>query len=162
MARAPSTVEQMQLPAEYGAPSRLLEWTAIEARLRDAAHYWIATVRADGRPHTVPVDGLWIDATLWFGGSTGAVKHRNLMTNTQAAVHLPDAERPVVVEGACQWRTPSDAEAADLTRASTDKYGYSPPMEVYQAGVWQLRPERILAWTNLTADATRFSWSVGS
>ncbi|MEV0388431.1 pyridoxamine 5'-phosphate oxidase family protein [Nonomuraea sp. NPDC050643] len=27
-----------------------------------------ATVRADGRPHVVPVDGVWVDDRLYFGG----------------------------------------------------------------------------------------------
>ncbi len=69
-------VEQLSIPPEYGSPSRLLEWDLVERRLAEARYYWLATVRPDGRPHVVPLDGLWVDARWYFGGSPTTVKHR--------------------------------------------------------------------------------------
>ena len=60
--------EPLPLPPEYGTPSKTLAWADVEARLEAATRVWLATVRPDGRPHTVPVDGLWQDGAEWFGG----------------------------------------------------------------------------------------------
>jgi Pyridoxamine 5'-phosphate oxidase len=65
-------------------------------------HYWLATTRPDGRPHVVPLDGLWLDDAWFFGGSAETVKYRNLKANPRAVVHLDDSERAVIVEGRCE------------------------------------------------------------
>ncbi len=148
--------EQLDLPPEYGSPSRLLDWDVVRRRLEQAPHYWLATVRPDGRPHVVPLDGLWLDGRWYFGGSAHAVKHRNLLANAHATIHLDDAQSAVIVEGMCEWARPDAATARRLAQASKAKYGYGPPPEAYLDGVWRLRPVRILAWTDLTGDATRF------
>jgi hypothetical protein len=51
------------LPAGYGLPagSPTLPWAAVDERLRDAMHYWIATVGDDGAPTVRPIDGMWLD-----------------------------------------------------------------------------------------------------
>ncbi|HEV3402006.1 MAG TPA: pyridoxamine 5'-phosphate oxidase family protein [Acidimicrobiales bacterium] len=148
--------EQLPIPPEYGRPSRLLEWDAVEKRLEQARYYWLATVRPDGRPHVVPLDGLWVDARWYFGGSPSTVKHRNLLANPHATVHLDGGGAAVIVDGSCRIETPSRQLAEGLVAASTAKYGYAPPIEAYLGGVWALSPERVLAWTDLTVDATRY------
>jgi nitroimidazol reductase NimA-like FMN-containing flavoprotein (pyridoxamine 5'-phosphate oxidase superfamily) len=148
--------EQIAIPHEYGTPSRLLAWDVVVARLVEATHYWLATVRADGRPHVVPLDGLWIDNRLYFGGSNKTVRHRNLMANPHVTLHLDDGGSAVIVEGTCEVTVPGKDGAERLWAASNEKYGYAPPLSAYLAGVWTLSPTRVLAWTDLTADATRF------
>jgi nitroimidazol reductase NimA-like FMN-containing flavoprotein (pyridoxamine 5'-phosphate oxidase superfamily) len=148
--------EQLAVPQEYGKPTRLLDWVVVDARLAEARHYWLATVRPDGRPHVVPLDGLWIDGRWHFGGSAKTVKHRNLLGNPHATLHLPDGAAAVIVEGRCQIERPSAQGADDLVAASKAKYGYAPPGEAYLSGVWVLSPVRVMAWTELTLDATRF------
>lgn len=144
------------MPAEYGSPSLLLRWADVRARLEEAPQYWLATVRPDGRPHTVPTDGLWPDDAFWFGGSPQTVKHRNLTADGRASLHVPDANSSVIVEGVCDVYRPGAAEADRLERTSTEKYGYAPPPNAYAGGVWRLRPVKVMAWTALVEDATRF------
>jgi hypothetical protein len=151
--------ETLSLPPSYGTPSVLLEWTVVEARLRDAAHYWLASVRPDGRPHTVPVDGLWRGDHLVFGGDPATVHHRNLLAITDVTVHLPDADAATIVEGVAERHTPVAIEAHDLARASREKYGYSPPASAFREGVWLVRPRVVLAWTALYRDATRYCFA---
>lgn len=150
------TGEPLDLPPAYGTPSKTLPWAEVEARLEAATHVWLATVRPDGRPHTVPVDVLWVDGAAWFGGSPDTVKHRNLLTDGRASLHLPDAGAAVIVEGRCDLLTPAGPTVARLITASREKYGYAPPADGYAAGVWRLRPSKVLAWTSLPVDATRF------
>jgi nitroimidazol reductase NimA-like FMN-containing flavoprotein (pyridoxamine 5'-phosphate oxidase superfamily) len=116
----------------------------------------LATVRRDGRPHVVPVDGLWIDGRWYFGGSPTTVKHRNLLANPHATVHLDHADMAVIVDGRCEITTPSPEMARHLVNTSNAKYGFAPPIEAYLSGVWTLVPSRAVAWTDLAVDATRF------
>jgi hypothetical protein len=153
--------EQMQLPEGYGAPSKVLAWGAVRRRLEEAEQYWLATTRPDGRPHVVPVDGVWVDDVWYFGGAAQAVHQRNLQHNRQVAVHLADPIAAVIVEGIAQWRTPAADEArriADATRVKYAKYGYPANPDDYVAGVWGLRPTVVLAWDQLNVDATRFTF----
>jgi nitroimidazol reductase NimA-like FMN-containing flavoprotein (pyridoxamine 5'-phosphate oxidase superfamily) len=155
MTREPRA-EQLAIPPEYGKPSQLLAWDVVAARLQEARYYWLATVRPDGRPHVVPLDGLWVDARWYFGGSPSTVKHRNLLANPYATVHLEDGGSAVIVDGRCEIERPSQDEAESLVTASKAKYGYAPPIDAYLQGVCALSPERVLAWTELTVDATRY------
>ena len=153
--------EPLPLPPEYGTPARTLVWTDVEARLEAATHVWLATVRPDGRPHTVPVDGLWLDGAAWFGGSAQTVKHRNLLADGRATLHLADAESAVIVEGTAELIQPDPPTVDALVAASKRKYGYAPPAEAYAGGVWRLRPSKVMAWTSLPVDATRFRFTGG-
>src|SRR5436309_11917245 len=67
-----SSVRSVRFPAAYGTPGgpdSLLAWTYVEKRIQAASNYWITTVGPDARPHARPVDGVWVDGALCFGGS---------------------------------------------------------------------------------------------
>lgn len=151
--------ELLHLPDEYGTPSNVLDWPAVARDLEAAERYWLTTTRPDGRPHAVPVDALWMDDALYFGGSTQTVHHRNLARNPRAVVHLEDALAATIVEGSASWQTPTHQLAVRLADASAAKYGYAPSPDAYEAsGLWVLRPHIVLAWRNLPTDATRFTF----
>ena len=149
----------MRLPEECGAGSRTLSWPDVRTRLEQAMHYWLATTRPDGRPHVVPVDGLWVDDVWYFGGSPETIHQRNLRTHPEVVVHLPDPMAAVIVEGRAAWRRPQLADAKRLVADSKGKYGYAPPPATYIAGTWALAPRRVLAWTSITDDPTRFEFA---
>ena len=150
----------IRLPAEYGTPAQTLPWEDVRSRLERASQYWLATTRPDGRPHTVPVDGLWVDDRWYFGGSPEAIHQRNLRTNREIVVHLADPMEAVIMEGPASWRVMASSDARRLAAASKAKYGYAPPLHVYTSGVWTLEPRRVLAWTDFPGDATRFDFDL--
>jgi PPOX class probable F420-dependent enzyme len=88
------------LPADQG--SGLLPWEWALPRLRDSHDYWVATVWPDGRPHTMPVWGAWLDDHLWFSSSVQSRKIRNLVANPAVSVSTDDARNPVVLEGVAE------------------------------------------------------------
>ena len=151
--------EQLTLPSSYGSPNRLLDWASVEQRLVESLHYWLATVRPDGTPHVVPVDGTWLDGGCYFGGDPATVHIQNLRRDVRATLHLEDGESAVIVEGAAEWVTPSKTVAQRLSAAAKAKYGYPQSAASYQEGVWRLQPVKVLAWTTLYVDATRFRFS---
>ena len=154
--------ELLQLPPEYGTPKVRLAWADVRERLAGADHYWLATVRPDGRPHVVPLDGIWLDDRWYFGGSAATVKHANLKADPRAVLHLEDALQAVIVEGECEQLFPDGPLARRLSDVSRSKYGFGPdPGSYARDGVWCLRPVRALGWQNFPRDATRFVFPRG-
>ena len=77
----------------------LLPWSWAVDRLGRSHDYWVTSVWPDGRPHTMPVWGVWLDDALWFSSSVGSRKARNLTGDPRCTVATDDAQEPVVVEG---------------------------------------------------------------
>ena len=91
------------LPAGEG--TGLLPWSWAEERLVSSRNYWIATVWPDGRPHAMPVWGMWHDDSFWFSSSRLSRKSKNLGANRRCVVTTEDALNPVVVEGMARLLT---------------------------------------------------------
>ena len=104
-------------------------WPDIERLLQNAQLYWIITVRADGRPHAVPLVGVWQDGAFAFCTGAEEQKQRNLEANPHVAVTTGitgaqgwDSGKDVVVEGTAVRVT--DAQALHrLAAAWFAKYG---------------------------------------
>ncbi|MEP6648717.1 MAG: pyridoxamine 5'-phosphate oxidase family protein [Lapillicoccus sp.] len=152
-------VEQLDLPAAYESPDRLLTWADVEPRLADAKVYWLATIQADGSPHVVPIDGMWLDGAAWFGGHPSTRHTRNLRNDSRAVIHLEDGTAAVIVHGVAAVHVPDDQGAARLATSAETKYGYSQPAATYREDVWRLTPTTVLAWNELHRDATRFRFT---
>jgi PPOX class probable F420-dependent enzyme len=85
--------------------SGLLHWSWAAERLTAARNYWVATVWPDGRPHVMPVWGMWDDRTLWFTSSAGSRKVRNLTADPRCSITTEDASDPVIIEGTAHIST---------------------------------------------------------
>jgi hypothetical protein len=147
-------------PAGYVEnPKALLPWDQVQARLVDAGNYWLCTVRPDGRPHAVPVWGVWTDDRLYWDGSPETRHARNLERNAQIVVHLESGDQVVVVEGVCHPAPkPIPTLAEHLAREYTRKYeGYAPEPTTWDGGgLFVVVPHTALAWTSFTDDPTKF------
>jgi hypothetical protein len=78
-----------------------LPWSWAASRLGPSRNYWLVTVSAEGRPHALPVWGVWDDAEHRFAFSCApeARKARNLAANPSAVVAVEDTVECVSVEG---------------------------------------------------------------
>ena len=149
------------LPKAYGLAKRSaqLTWNDVDERLGGARHYWIGTVGEDGAPAVRPIDGVWLDGALYFGGDPASRWRRNLGVNTRASVHLEDAERAVIVEGEVRTVRPDHELAVRLADTSNAKYRMGQTASDYEAqDVLALHPHVVLAWNVLYKDATRFTF----
>ena len=145
----------------YGIPKHkkgLLPWSHVSERMTKAKHYWISTVSPDGRPHATPVDGLWLDDHLYFGGSPETRRNRNLAANSAVCIHLESAMDVVILRGDAQELRADRSLAVRLAEASRKKYGYAPKPEQYEKtpGMFVFRPRVVLAWKDFPKDATRW------
>jgi nitroimidazol reductase NimA-like FMN-containing flavoprotein (pyridoxamine 5'-phosphate oxidase superfamily) len=158
-----------QIDPRYGdASATPPPWADIERLLADAQLYWIITVRADGRPHAVPLVGVWQDGAFAFCTGPDEQKQRNLDVNPHVAVttgstgaHGWDSGKDVVVEGTAVRVTDAD-ELQRLADAWFAKYGDDWKYEVRgqefvelsdsggstEGGAWvyRVRPAKVLAF----------------
>ncbi len=88
------------LPSSEGRG--LLPWSWALERLTRSHDYWLATVWPDGRPHVMPVWGIWHDESVWFSSSAQSRKARNLRADPRCVVTTDNAIEPVVVEGVAE------------------------------------------------------------
>ncbi|MEA2218727.1 MAG: hypothetical protein QOJ35_1353 [Solirubrobacteraceae bacterium] len=89
----------------------LLAWSWAQERLATSRNYWLATTWPDGRPHVMPVWGVWDGSSLWFSTGLRSRKLRNLAAEPRCVVTTQDAASPVVVEGVAELtRDPRDIE----------------------------------------------------
>src|SRR5207247_10129459 len=88
---------------DAGQGTGLLPWSWARERLERSHDYWVATVWPNGRPHVMPVWGVWVDEPLWFSASRASRKARNLANRPQCAITTDNAYQPVVTGGAAAW-----------------------------------------------------------
>jgi PPOX class probable F420-dependent enzyme len=117
--------------AEQGAG--LLSWAWAEEQLVASRNYWLATVWPDGRPHVMPVWGVWDGGGLWFSCSGRSRKTRNLQDEPRCVVTTEDAWQPVVVEGEAELVS-ERARLERLLERENAKYGTAYGMELLDPG----------------------------
>jgi nitroimidazol reductase NimA-like FMN-containing flavoprotein (pyridoxamine 5'-phosphate oxidase superfamily) len=78
-----------------------LAWAWAAERLAANRNFWVVTVSGTGRPHALPVWGVWDNAERRFAFSCSprARKARNLAANPQAVVMTDDTVECLSVEG---------------------------------------------------------------
>jgi nitroimidazol reductase NimA-like FMN-containing flavoprotein (pyridoxamine 5'-phosphate oxidase superfamily) len=152
----------VEAPADYPFPrgqDGLLPWSRAREQLVRARYYWLATVRADGRPHVAPLWGGWVNDLLYFDGSPETRWARNIAANPAASVNLENGNDVVIVEGTVEFLVADAALAARLVDVWTEKYGRFQP-EADSRGIFRLRPRSARAWsTENMQDGARWFFS---
>lgn len=115
--------------AGYGIPADercLRPWSWAEQILRAGHNYWLCTTRPDGRPHAMPIWGVWDGAAFWF--STGALsrKAKNLAARSDCTVATEVGSGAVVLEGTAA-RSLAAELPAEIQRTYSEKYGEGVP-----------------------------------
>jgi len=78
-----------------------LPWSWAAERLIANRNFWVVTASAEGRPHALPVWGVWDDTATRFAFSCGrrARKARNIAENPRAVVMTEDTVECLSLEG---------------------------------------------------------------
>ncbi len=118
--------------ADYGVPADVdgaLPWAWAEARLVPNRNYWVVTASAAGRPHAMPVWGVWMPAgtadpadRFWFSCAPTARKVANLAANPQCVVAVDDTVECVSVEGLARRVDAADPGALGAVDAVVGAY----------------------------------------
>ncbi len=110
------------------------EWADIDRRLTAAPLYWIVTVRRDGRPHAVPLCGVWRDGAFFFCTGDAEQKMRNLEHDP----HVVVTAGPLGADG---WGSGKDIAVEGVATRVDDEVLLRQLAEEWRrkyAGDWQL------------------------
>jgi hypothetical protein len=151
-------------PPSYGVPrtgGAFVPWPDVIERLRTSSGYWIATVTPDGRPHVVPIWGVFVRDDLFLEtGAPQTIKNRNLAVHTEIAVHLDGVDDVVLIRGRATPAAPDGELGTALAAAFHEKYpDYEPgPADWDRGGLVRIEPATLLAWRDMpTATRWRFA-----
>jgi nitroimidazol reductase NimA-like FMN-containing flavoprotein (pyridoxamine 5'-phosphate oxidase superfamily) len=135
----------------------LLAWSWAVKRLTKSHNYFVSTVRPDGRAHTMPVWGVWVNDTFYFSTGRTSRKARNLRENPNCVVCPENASEAVVVEGIAKKLTAASVPAG-VKRAYKAKYDWA--LDPALGPIFAVRPRIafgfIEANDEFTATATRW------
>jgi PPOX class probable F420-dependent enzyme len=146
-----------------GVVHRPLPWAWAEERLRASRNYFLSTVSAQGRPHCVPVWGVWLEGRFFFSTGRRSRKARNLARSPRCVVCSEDGQEAVVVEGEAEALTegPLFGRFAEAYQA---KYDYRPQPD--SDLVFAVRPQVafgfIASEEEFPATATRWRFARGT
>src|SRR5437763_12098997 len=119
------------MPDGYGLPETtdgLLSWDEVERRLVASKNYWLATVRPDSTPHSVPRWGVWVDGRFYYDGAPTTRHVRNVEKNPACTLTLESGTEVVIVEGVSTATSADPAGLGARLAAAFEKYApeYAP------------------------------------
>ena len=118
--------------------------------------YWLATVWPDGRPHVMPLWGVWDEGALWFSCSPKARKARNLEADPRCSATTDTALEPVVMEGRAALEPAGVERFTGLVNA---KYSTDTPVEFFAANaLYRFEPELVIGLTEADFTGTPTRW----
>ena len=137
-------------------PGERLPWAEVAGWFERSRNYWIVTASPEGRPHAMPVWGVWLDGTVWFGTNPDSRKARNLKADARLVVHLESGDDVGILEGEVELRTEPDV-ARRFTEAFNEKYDAGLDLK----GTFVLRPQVGFSWreSDFVETATRWRFT---
>ena len=121
-------------------------WRNIESRLGREMTMWLATVRADGRPHLVPLWFIWLENKVYVATGTHTQKFLNLRTNQNVSLSLPATDNVLMIEGEAHLVTDYKVEEA-IADYFFNKYEWD--FRYDESAKWKLveiTPFKMLVW----------------
>jgi nitroimidazol reductase NimA-like FMN-containing flavoprotein (pyridoxamine 5'-phosphate oxidase superfamily) len=157
----PIKITRPKFPKGYvDKPVSYLTWDWVATQLTEAKHYWICSVRPDGRPHVVPRWCVFVDGKIYYDGSPETRHAINISANPNVSVHLENGWEAVILEGTSQMAgKPSPELGKQLAQAykKYKEYGYTPgPHSWDKGGLFVFTPRQCIAWSKFNEDPTKF------
>ncbi|AGB21107.1 pyridoxamine-phosphate oxidase [Mycobacterium sp. JS623] len=158
-----------KLDTRFSVATEPVDWQQVSEALAGAELYWLTTVRHDGRPHTTPLVGAWVDDGFVFCTGPEEQKARNLAHGTAVTVttgvNTWNDGLDVVVEGNAERLTGLDTltPLADRIREKYDgEWDFTPNDNGFGHGphiayVFRVAPLKVLAFAKSPHGQTRFT-----
>lgn len=137
-------------------------WAEIRAKVADARSWWVCSTRVDGRPHAMPVWGVWIDDRPVFATGRATIKARNLLAGPAVTVHLESGDDVVIIEGRAVKVAFGDLPAS-LTDSYNQKYGTELDLDDPGSVFFAIEMRRVFSWdeARFVETATRWQFPTG-
>ncbi|HYM15835.1 MAG TPA: pyridoxamine 5'-phosphate oxidase family protein [Dehalococcoidia bacterium] len=159
----PPSAGRPGMPRGYGiaqGAEGVMAWDHAVDQLTASRNYWITSTRPDGRPHAMPVWGVWIDGALIFSTDRTSRKARNIAARPAIVVHLESGDDMVVLEGVAEVLTDA-ALLARYVEAYGAKYHVRPDPADAGNVTLALRPSVAFAWLERDFPNTATRWVFG-
>ena len=101
-------------------------------------------MRADGRPHLVPIWFVWVHNRFYICTAENSIKVKNLRQTAQATVALENGDAPVVAEGGVALLERPFAD--DIAELFQQKYQWDIRADNQYSVLIELTPTKWLSW----------------
>lgn len=126
----------------------LRPWSWAEEILLAGHNYWVATAAPDGRPHAMPVWGVWHEFEFWFSTGGASRKARNLAARAECSVGTERGANAVIVEGGATRLAAGDVPA-EIARLYVEKYGGGYPED---SPLFRVAPRVVFGFSEAAAE----------
>ena len=135
----------------------MLPWTWVGKKMAACHTFWLATVHDyDGRPHVMPLWGVWLDDSFYFSTGRKSRKGQNLAANPACTVTNDDGEEAVIVEGSAS-EVKDPAALARIAAAYKKKYKMDP--RSMGEPIFVVRPRTVFGFVEKTFPTSATRWS---
>lgn len=128
-----------------------LSWAWAQKRLSDSHNYWLISSRPDGRPHSMPVWGIWLDRSFFFCTGRQSRKFKNLEVSPYCVVCPDGAGEAVILEGVAEANSDRSLFRR-FARVYKKKYDYD--LTDTKDPVYRVRPRLVFGFVE-TPSKTR-------
>jgi nitroimidazol reductase NimA-like FMN-containing flavoprotein (pyridoxamine 5'-phosphate oxidase superfamily) len=146
----------------YGLPKSddkkgMLPWTWVGKKMGTCHTFWLATVHDhDGRPHIMPVWGVWVDDAFFFSTARSSRKGRNLAANPLCTITNDDGREAVIVEASASEL--NDRAVLDRVVAAYKKKYKMDPTSMKEP-IFVARPKTVFAFVEKTFPKSATRWN---
>lgn len=145
------------MPADYSPKDtkpNFVPWSFADVRLSKSHNYWICSTRPDGRPHSAPVWGIWLERAFYFSTDPASRKGKNLKANPAISVHVESGNEPVILEGRIEAvQLDKKIDAAYHAKYKMHLSDMPPPVTIFR-----VRPKTVLAWREKDFGTSATKW----
>ena len=140
----------------------LLPWAWVARKMNGCRTFWLATIRpslhaGQGRPHVMPVWGVWLDDAFFFSTGRKSRKGQNLAANPACTITNDDGEEAVIVEGSAEEVKGAAVlerfAAAYMKKYKMDPRGMGEP-------IFRVRPDRVFGFVEKTFPQSATRWKL--
>jgi nitroimidazol reductase NimA-like FMN-containing flavoprotein (pyridoxamine 5'-phosphate oxidase superfamily) len=136
----------------------LLPWTWVASKMNGCRTFWLATIHAvHGRPHVMPVWGVWLNESFFFSTGRKSRKGQNLAANHACTIANDNGEEAVIVEGMAT-QIEDVAEAKRVATAYQKKYKMDP--RSMGEPIFRVTPSRVFGFVEKTFPESATRWKL--
>jgi nitroimidazol reductase NimA-like FMN-containing flavoprotein (pyridoxamine 5'-phosphate oxidase superfamily) len=134
----------------------LLPWAWVAKKMSNCRTFWLATIHAgQGRPHVMPLWGVWLDDAFFFSTGRKSRKGQNLAANPACTITNDDGEEAVIVEGLATQV--EDAAALERIAAAYQKKYKMDPRSMGEP-IFIVRPKTVFGFIEKSFPKSATRW----
>jgi len=138
----------------------LLPWAWVARKMNRCRTFWLTTIYAglhsgNGRPHVMPIWGVWLDDAFFFSTGRNSRKAQNLSANSACTVTNDHGEEAVIVNGSAN-QLEDEAALERVAAAYKKKYKMDP--RSMKEPIFIVRPKTVFGFIEKSFPKSATRW----